>query len=78
MEKNFIPGTNPKWERELPDSDYNSLVDKNGENYDNGYNFDERKDDEDETTFSDLEKTTTFDPENAKKAREEALKQSKD
>ena len=53
MEKRFIPGTNPKWGRELPDEDDNSLVDKNGNNWDNVYNFDE------------------FDPEAAKRAREE-------
>lgn len=74
MEKCFIPGTKPKWKRELPDSNYNSLVDKNGKNYENGYNFDEKVDD-DEISFSDLEKTTNFDPEEAKKAREEVLKQ---
>ncbi|MBQ3280669.1 hypothetical protein IJG92_03395 [Candidatus Saccharibacteria bacterium] len=61
MEKRFIPGTNPKWDRELPDEDINSLVDKNGNNWDNGYNFDEKDDEED---------TPPFDPEAAKKARE--------
>ena len=61
MEKEYIPGTNPKWDRELPDGDDNSLVDKNGNNYDNGYNFDEKDDD-----------TPEFDPEAAEKARAEA------
>ena len=61
MEKRFIPGTSPKWDRELPDRDDNSLVDKYGNNYDNGYNFDEHDD----------EKIPPFDPEAAKKAREE-------
>lgn len=61
----YIPGTNPKWNRELPDEDDNSLVDKHGNNYDNGYNFDERDDNLPE-----------FDPEAAKKAREaDALEQ---
>lgn len=63
MEKRYIPGTNPKWNRELPDEDLNSLVDKNGNNYDNGYNFDEHDDEEEEIP--------EFDPEAAKKAREE-------
>lgn len=62
MEKRFIPGTNPKWGRELPDEDINSLVDKNGNNWDNGYNFDEKDDEEDDIP--------PFDPEAAKKARE--------
>lgn len=54
-DKNFIPGTNPDWGRELPDGYNNSLVDKNGHNWDNGYNFDE-KDDEptDESGFETL------------------------
>ena len=60
MEKRFIPGTNPKWGRELPDRDDNSLVDEYGNNYDNGYNFDER----------DEEEIPEFDPEAAKKAKE--------
>ena len=41
-----IPGTNPKWNRSLPDGTVNSLVDEYGNSYDNGFNFDE-KDDED-------------------------------
>ena len=68
-EKNHIPGTRPDWGRELPDGDDNSLVDKHGNNWDNGYNFDE-KDDEKE------DDTPEFDPEAAKKAREEAEKES--
>lgn len=47
-EKRLIPGTNPDWNRDLPDGFDNSLVDKAGNNYDNGWNFDERDDDEDE------------------------------
>lgn len=64
-EKRHIPGTNPNWNRELPDEDDNSLVDKHGNNYDNGYNFDEPRDDEEDDV-------PPFDPEAAKKAREEA------
>ena len=41
MGERFIPGTNPAWGRELPEDMDNSLVDKNGYSYDNGYNFDE-------------------------------------
>ncbi len=41
MGERFIPGTNFSWGRELPDDMKNSLVDKNGNSYDNGYNFDE-------------------------------------
>ena len=63
-EKRYIPGTNPAWGRELPDGDVNSLVDKAGNTYDNGYNFDE-KDEENEVP--------KFDPEEAKK-RYEAVK----
>ena len=43
-----IPGTNPDWDRNLPDGDINSLVDSNGNNYDNGFNFDEKDDDSSE------------------------------
>ncbi len=55
-EKRFIPGTNPEWGRELPDGYDNSLVDKAGNNYDNGWNFDEKSDDEDE--IEPIEKNT--------------------
>lgn len=49
MEKrNYIPGTDPKWGRELPDGDLNSLVDKSGNSYDDGFNFDERDDEVEE------------------------------
>lgn len=60
--KEYIPHTNPDWDLELPDGDLNSLVDKHGTVHDDGYNFDE-KDDEEEVPV--------FDPEAAKKAREE-------
>lgn len=63
MPKECIPHTNPDWGLELPDGDLNSLVTKNGQNHDDGYNFDERDDDIPE-----------FDPEAAQKAREEAIK----
>lgn len=64
-EKSYIPHTNPNWDRELPDGDTNSLVDKNGNNYDDGFNFDEKDDD----NSSDIPE---FNPEAARKAREEA------
>ena len=63
----FIPHTNPDWNLELPDGDLNSLVSKDGKNHDDGYNFDEKDDEEDE-------KISPFDPKSAKKAREEAKK----
>jgi hypothetical protein len=66
-EKQHIPHTNPDWGLELPEGYNNSLVDANGRNHDDGYNFDEKDDDEDE-------KIPPFDPESAKKAREEAKK----
>lgn len=66
--KNFIPGTRPEWGRELPDEDENSLVDKHGNNYDNGYNFDER---DNEVTFDNLAEQQPFDPEAAKRRQEE-------
>lgn len=66
-DKEYIPNTNPDWDLELPDGDRNSLVDKYGRNHDDGYNFDE-KDDEEE------EEVPKFDPEAAKKAREEVDK----
>ena len=58
-EKRYIPNTNPDWGRELPDGDLNSLVDKAGNNYDNGYNFDE-KDDEDERANENGEQAQKF------------------
>ena len=51
-----IPGTNPKWGRDLPDGYLNSLTDSNGNRYDDGYNFDEKDDDYPE-----------FDPEEAQR-----------
>lgn len=45
-EKRYISHTNPDWNLELPDGDLNSLVSKDGRNHDDGYNFDERDDDE--------------------------------
>ena len=59
MKEGFIPGTNPVCGRELPDDMDNSLVDKYGNLYDNGYNFDERDDGDDgegsnETTFESI------------------------
>ena len=70
-EKQYIPGTRPEWGRELRDDEYNGLVDKNGNKWDNGYNFDEKKDPED------IDDTPDFDPEAAKRAREEAKKAEK-
>ncbi len=63
----YIPGTNPKWGRNLPEGYNNSLVDSNGENWDNGFNFDEK---------DDGSEINEFNPEAAKKAREEALRQA--
>ena len=49
-DKKPFPGTNPDWDRLLPEGRANSLVDSNGFPYDNGYNFDESDggDDDDE------------------------------
>ena len=65
-DKRYIPHTNPDWNLELPEGYDNSLVDKHGTVHDDGYNFDERDDDE--------EDIPPFDPEAAKKAREEDQK----
>lgn len=62
-EKRFIPGTNPEWGRELPDGYDNSLVDKAGNNWDNGFNFDEKDDDPEETTFGNLAEKVEFNAE---------------
>lgn len=66
--KEHIPHTNPDWNLELPDGDLNSLVSKDGKNHDDGYNFDEKDDEEDEIP--------EFDPEAAKRAREEDSKKA--
>ena len=73
-EKSCIPGTNPEWNRELPDGDLNSLVDKFGNNWDNGYNFDEKEDGEN-TSYDTLGREIPFNPKEAKKAREERLQE---
>jgi len=56
MNRKTIPGTNPKWGRELPDGYTNSLVDANGNSYDNGYNFDEKDDYEEDELAKELAK----------------------
>lgn len=61
--KEYIPHTNPDWNLELPDGDLNSLVSKDGKNHDDGYNFDEKDDEEDDIP--------EFNPEAAQKLREE-------
>ena len=63
-ENRHIPGTNPEWGFEVPEGYTNSIVDKKGRVVDTGWNFDERDDEE----------IPAFDPEAAKKAREEAKK----
>lgn len=78
-EKRFIPGTNPEWGRELPDEDDNSLVDKNGRNWDNGYNFDEKNNDDctdeaNQVSYDNLSKQVPFNPTSATEARQEVLK----
>ena len=78
-EKRFIPGSNPKWGLELPDDDSNSLVSKSGQNWDNGYNFDEKDDEEEnnKSIYDDLGKEIKFDPEAAEKAKKEEVDSEK-
>ena len=71
-EKRYIPGSNPDWNRELPDGYDNSLVDKAGNRWDNGYNFDEKSDDSEDVTYDQLADKVKFDPEAAEKAKAEA------
>ncbi len=59
MKEKFIPGSDSEWGLELPDGDVNSLVSKDGKNWDNGYNFDERDSEEE---------IPEFDPEKARQA----------
>ena len=47
-EKRFIPGTKPEWNLQLREGFDNAMVDSHGRPYDNGWNFDEKSDDEDE------------------------------
>ena len=61
--KRHIPGTNPNWGVNLPDGYSNSLVDAAGRNRDDGYNFDERDDDddiEDDNSFETLSRDREF------------------
>lgn len=67
----YIPGTKPEWDRKLPDGYNNSLVDKSGRSWDNGYNFDEKDDDDEETTYDNLAEKVAFDPKTAKKLQKE-------
>ncbi len=69
--KEYIPHTDPDWDLELPEGYNNSLVDKHGQSHDDGFNFDEKDDEAEDDTLE-------FDPETARKAREEALKHIKD
>lgn len=83
-EKRFIPGTNPEWGQELPEGMTNSLVNKYGNNREDGYNFDEWDDNEEQkpssekTTFDNLKNQVEFNPEAAKKVREEHQAEAKD
>ena len=58
-EKKYIPHTSPDWHLELPEGMSNSLVSKDGQNHDDGYNFDERDDEEthEEELEADIPKT---------------------
>ena len=47
-EKRPIPGSSSEWNLDLPEGMDNSLVDENGKSWDNGYNFDEKADDDEE------------------------------
>jgi hypothetical protein len=82
-EKRYIPGTNPEWGQELPEGMANSLVNKYGNNREDGYNFDERDEKEqeagpkEETTYDNLKSKVKFDPEAAKKAREASQTEEK-
>lgn len=70
--KRFLPNSNPSWGRELPDDFVNSLVDKGGKNWDNGYNYDDIDDHAEEMSFDDLAKDVKFDQEAAARARKQA------
>lgn len=70
----YIPGTNPSWGRKLPDGDLNSLVDSDGNNYDNGFNFDEKDDTyEDADAAPEPADVPEFDPEAAQKRIDEII-----
>ena len=56
-EKRPIPGTNPAWNRNLPPGFDNSLVDDNGNPYDDGYNFEEPSEDNEDEEMSEDENT---------------------
>lgn len=56
-EKRYIPGTNSKWNFEVPDGMTNSMVDEQGRNVDTGWNFDEWDDDKGELETTDVDKT---------------------
>ena len=71
MRNNNIPGSHRNMNLELPDGDANSLVAKSGKNWDNGYNFDERIDDEDEDILS--EEANHFDPKKAEQEKQKRI-----
>ena len=71
MNKNYIPGSHPNMNLELPDGDANSLVAKSGKNWDNGYNFDERIDDSEEDVLTN--EAGKFNPELAKQEKQKRI-----
>ena len=71
MRNNNIPGSHRNMNLELPDGDANSLVAKSGKNWDNGYNFDERIDDDDEDVLS--EEANRFDPKKAEQEKQKRI-----
>ncbi len=75
MKNNNLPGSHPKMNLELPDEDANSLVAESGKNWDNGYNFDERIDDEEEDIL--INEADKFNPEQAKQEKEKRIEELK-
>ena len=74
MKKNYIPGSHPSMNLKLPDGDANSLVADSGKNWDNGYNFDERIDDEEDNLANEADK---FDPEQAEREKQKRIEELK-
>ena len=69
-EKNYIPSATQEGDKELPDGDFNSLVDKYGNNNDDGYNFDEKDDEPEEPEESEKPNESEYPEFNPEKAKE--------
>ena len=56
-EKRYVSGTKSSWNFETPEGMTNSMVDRQGRNIDNGWNFDEWDEERGDLESTDVDKT---------------------